>query len=178
MNLRQIFSLKPSQAFSEKRSFFRLQKIGWKLLGFWIGSDEVNYLRLALVILNCTEIIGYGVFQCYFVYENRGNFVTFLDGLTPFLTQTPMAMRVLFLLWHRRTFKKMLDFLEGIFDNCTKEEHEINDFASKKTTMLLAAAWILAAMTDLSYIVVPIVKNIYSLIYFGSRSFDLPFKAS
>jgi hypothetical protein len=47
--------------FTSKRTFFRIQKFGWKLMGFWLASDEVTQFQLLFLFVNCMEVLIYGV---------------------------------------------------------------------------------------------------------------------
>jgi hypothetical protein len=37
------------------------------------------------------------------------------DAVSPFLTQIPTILRILFLVWHRNELKYVLDYLENAF---------------------------------------------------------------
>lgn len=103
------------ERFTDKKSFFRIQKWGWRLIGFWPGSDVVTRLQLALAVLNILEVLIYGVFQFTFCYVNRGNLVVLLDALTPWLTQITSSFKVAIIIWNRRDIKVVLDYLMESF---------------------------------------------------------------
>lgn len=104
--------------FADKDNFFRVQKFGWTILGFWIGcGDEITRFQLLVLTFNCFVVIIYGIFQCCFFYEYRNNLIILFDALTPFLTQIPTVLRVLFLVWHRNELKRVLDYLKQAFEN-------------------------------------------------------------
>jgi hypothetical protein len=106
--------------FMGKDTFFRVQKMGWAMIGFWIASDSVSRVRFSVLMFNCMEVLIYGIFQLLYCFDNRDNLKVFLDGLTPFLTQVPCILRVLILVFHRKELKQVLDYLKNIFENCKK----------------------------------------------------------
>jgi hypothetical protein len=114
MGLRNAFDY---TNFMERKTFFRVQKLGWNGLGFWIGSDTVTQLRFWILIFNCFEVLIYGIFQLFYCYENLDNIKAVLDGLLPFVTQVPCVLRVLVLVWQRDNLKNVLDYLKNIFLN-------------------------------------------------------------
>lgn len=104
-----------SQRFVENRYFFRVQKWGWKIVGFWPGIEKVSSLRIALAVANSIEILVYSVFQLLYCYHSADNLVFVLDALTPVLTQITTAMKVLIIVARRNDLKFILDFLKQSF---------------------------------------------------------------
>lgn len=114
-----MVSIVDSDRFSDRKYFFRIQKLGWRLIGFWPGSNSISTLQLVLAILNGLEVLIYGVFQLTFCYVNRNNLVTLLDALTPVVTQITSAMKMLVIVWRRHDIKIVLDYLKESFYNGT-----------------------------------------------------------
>lgn len=104
-----------TEQFSEKKFFFRVQKVGWKIVGFWPGSDNVSTFQTVLAVANCIEILIYSVFQLMYCYTNLDNLVFLLDALTPVLTQITTAMKVLIIVKKRDDMRAILDFLKKSF---------------------------------------------------------------
>lgn len=117
--------------FASSCTFFRVQKFGWNMMGFWLGEDEITRLQLIVLLVNCMEVLIYGVrtfskqqfrsfcqiFQGWFIFVNRGNLVVVFDAITPFLTQIPTILRLLILVWYRNDLKYVLDYLKADFVN-------------------------------------------------------------
>jgi hypothetical protein len=103
--------------YTSKEYFFRLQKFGWRLMGFWIGSDDISKIQFYFLLFNCSEVFGYGVFQTVYFYTVRSNLVELFDAITPFATQIPTVIRVLFIVYHRKYIKLVLDYLKTSFEN-------------------------------------------------------------
>lgn len=185
--------------FSSNESFFRIQKFGWKLLGFWIGSDVVTTFQLYFLIFNCIEVLIYGIFQCFFFYENRDNLLVLFDAMTPWITQIPTISRILVIVYYRKEIKSLLDYLKDIFQNCEQlnidilrnsyeikffliatdpQERKINAQANKISSLLSGAMSVFVLFTDTFFITFPLMKNIYRYFTGQSRTFDLPFKAT
>lgn len=110
-----MFSMFKVERFSQKKFFFRVQKIGWKFIGFWPGSDKFSSFISIHVILNCLEVLIYAAFQLAFCFVNRGNLVVLLDALTPVATQIVSAVKALVILWRRKDIKETLDYLRDSF---------------------------------------------------------------
>lgn len=101
--------------FYDKKYFFRVQKWGWKIIGFWPNSDNVSKLRIALAVANSVEILIYSVFQLMYCYSNLDNLVFLLDALTPVVTQITTAMKVLIIVTRRKDIKFILNYLKQSF---------------------------------------------------------------
>lgn len=114
-----------SERFSDKKYFFRVQKLGWRLIGFWPGSSSIPTIQLVLAVLNGLEVLLYSIFQLTFCYQHRNELVVLLDALTPTVTQITSAMKMLVILWRRHEIKIILDYLQKSFDTgkarCTQE---------------------------------------------------------
>lgn len=110
--------------YTSSKYFFFHQKLGWRLMGFWIGSDNISKFQLYFLYFNCMEVLGYGVFQCCYFYAVRRNLVELFAALTPFSTQVPTVIRFLFIVRYRKSIKKVLDYLKNAFGNgLTRESH-------------------------------------------------------
>lgn len=101
--------------FADKKFFFRVQKLGWRIVGFWPGSDVIHKYQIVFAIFNCIQILIYGVFQINYCIANRDKLVLLLDTMTPMFTQITTAMKILFLIWKRKEVKMILDYLEKSF---------------------------------------------------------------
>lgn len=112
-----MVSIVDSERFSNKKYFFRVQKLGWRLIGFWPGSANVTSFQLVLAVLNGLEVLIYGVFQLTFCYVHRNELVTLLDALTPVVTQITSAMKMFVIVWRRNDIKIILDYLQKSFYN-------------------------------------------------------------
>lgn len=97
--------------------FFQYQKFGWKLMGFWIGSDVITKFQFYFLLFNCAEVLTYGVFQSWYLYDVRRNLMKLFDAFTPFVTQIPTVIRVLFVVRSRKEIKEVLDYLKEKFKN-------------------------------------------------------------
>lgn len=118
------------ERFSERKYFFRIQKIGWRFIGFWPGSDNVSTFQLALAILNGLEVLIYCACQFSFCYENRGNLVIILDALTPAITQFTSAMKIFFIVYNRREIFAILRYLSDSFESGNEVPLSLIDFYS------------------------------------------------
>lgn len=103
------------ERFCDRKYFFAVQKLGWKLIGFWPGDDHITTFQLSLAVLNSLEVLIYGYFQLVFCYANLDNLVILLDTMTPFLTQITSAVKILVIFWKRHDLKKVLDHLKESF---------------------------------------------------------------
>lgn len=101
--------------FSDKKYFFRVQKWGWKVIGFWPGMENVSKSRIARAVANSVEILIYSVFQLMYCYSNRHNLVFLLDALTPVLTQITTAIKVLIIVMRRKDMWLVLEYLKRSF---------------------------------------------------------------
>lgn len=106
-----------NERFEDEKYFFRVQQVGWKIVGFWPGMDNVPTRRIALAIANSIHILVYGCFQMLYCYERLDDLVIFLDALSPVLTQATTAMKVLTLVAMRKDLKWVLDHLKQSFYN-------------------------------------------------------------
>lgn len=121
-----------AERFSDPKYFFRIQKIGWKFIGFWPGRDKVSSLKLALAIANGLEVLIYCAFQLNFCYENQENLVMILDTLTPAITQFTSAMKIFFIVWNRHEILAVLNYLRESFESGNKISLSLIDFYSQK----------------------------------------------
>lgn len=103
------------EQFSDKKYFFRVQKWGWKIVGFWPGSDSVSKFQTTLAVVNSIEVLIYSIFQLMYCYANRENLVLLLDAMTPVVTQITTAMKVLIIVWRRDEMRAILDYLKQSF---------------------------------------------------------------
>lgn len=111
----KMASLLNVERFSDKKFFFPIQKLGWRFIGFWLGSDNITRLQILVAVLNSFEVLIYCVFQFNFCYVNRDKLVVVLDAATPLATQFTTALKILLIVWHRRDLKIILDFLKDSF---------------------------------------------------------------
>jgi hypothetical protein len=101
--------------FAENEFFFRAQKFGWKIIGFWPGDDVITKIELFAAICKVFEIFVYSLFQLNFCYSNRGNLVALLDALTPCSTEIVSGSKILVIMWKRKEIKNILDQLKESF---------------------------------------------------------------
>lgn len=101
--------------FSARKYFFSIQKLGWKFIGFWPGSDNITKFQLALVFFNVFEVLIYCIFQLNFCYVKRERLVVVLDALTPLATQFTTSIKVLVIVTWRKELKIVLDHLRDSF---------------------------------------------------------------
>ncbi len=101
--------------FQEQKYFFRVQKVGWRIVGFWPGNDNISKPRVILAIANSIEILVYSVFQLLYCYDNTDNLVFLLDALTPVVTQITTAVKVLVIVARRKELRSILDYLKQSF---------------------------------------------------------------
>lgn len=104
-----------TKQFQNKQFFFRVQKWGWRVVGFWPGLGNVPKPRIVLSVANSIEILVYSVFQLMYCYESADNLTLLLDALTPVLTQITTAIKVLFIVARRDDIKFVLDYLKESF---------------------------------------------------------------
>ncbi|KAG5669908.1 hypothetical protein PVAND_000198 [Polypedilum vanderplanki] len=176
MKIKEIFK---QNNFMRNESFYRIQKLSWKLLGFFIGNNEVSKFKFFLLIFNCMEVLVYGIFQLYYSYEHRENLKLVLDGLTPWLTEIPCVLRILILVWYRKDVKKVLDYLKDIFEKTTdNDERMINARANQLSSILMGVTGFFIISTDFCYILYPIFSNIYQFINGQNIAYEFPYKAS
>lgn len=109
------------EKFSDKKFFFPIQRLGWRIIGFWPGSDNITKLQIFIAVFNALEILVYSFFQFNFCFLNRGKLIVVLDALTPLATQFTSGLKILYIVWWRREIKQILDFLRDAFDNGKKE---------------------------------------------------------
>jgi hypothetical protein len=110
-----MFKFLQVERFTNKEFFFRVQKIGWKFIGFWPGSDDITKIQLIVAVLNAIEVLFYCIFQFYFCYVNRSNLLVVLDALTPCATQLFCGLKILVVVWKRKDIKVVLDHLKDSF---------------------------------------------------------------
>lgn len=115
-----MLSKDTTERFQNPKFFFRVQKWGWRIVGFWPGVSNVSFLGIFLAVVNSIEVLIYSVFQLLYCYSNTNNLVLLLDALTPVLTQITTAIKVLIIVARRDDLKFVLLFLkksfcEGIF---------------------------------------------------------------
>lgn len=114
-----------TERFQEKKYFFRVQKWGWRIVGFWPGMKNISALRIALAVANSIEILVYSVFQLLYCYHSADNLVSLLDALTPVLTQITTAIKVLIIVARRDDIKFILDYVKQSFYNGKFDQHFI-----------------------------------------------------
>lgn len=52
-----VFDAAQFEQFNDQRFFFRVQKWGWRIVGFWPGNDHVSKFQIALAVANSIEIL-------------------------------------------------------------------------------------------------------------------------
>lgn len=110
-------SIFDTERFTESKYFFRVQKWGWRFIGFWPGNDIVSTFRLVLATLNGLEVLIYGYFQMNFLLEHSDNLVILLDAMTPWVTQVTSAMKMFIIMWRRHDIQAILGPLKKSFDS-------------------------------------------------------------
>lgn len=110
-----MLSLLNIERFSDKKYFFRIPKIGWNLIGFWPGSDQISSFQICLLILNNLVVLTFNIFQVNFCFINRHNLAIFADASSPLFVQMTMLIKVLVIVWKRYEVKKVLDYLRDSF---------------------------------------------------------------
>lgn len=128
------------ERFSDKKYFFRVQKWGWKIVGFWPGKDNVSTLQIVLAVANSIEVLIYSVFQLMFCYANKDNLVLLLDAMTPVLTQITTAMKVLIIVWRRDDMRAVLDYLKQSFYFGKLQKHKLNLTITSFTTFIIRSS--------------------------------------
>lgn len=117
MKINSLFtSILSIDNFMENSSFLRVQRTGWQLIGFWIGSDSVTKMQMFALAMSCLEQITYGLFQLKFLFESRKNILLAFDAIMPVLTEYPETIRIFFYLWYLKEFKIILDYLKSKFE--------------------------------------------------------------
>lgn len=169
-----------AERFSERIFFFRVQKIGWKFLGFWPGIDHVSSFQMFHAVLSAFVVFFYGAFQLNDCFVNRNNLFLVLETLTPVVSQLPSATKILIIvLVKRKGIKKVLDQVkESFYFDRTKESIKINGEVSRISFVLAATIGFFGNLTILFYWLLPAVKDSYRLIKGLERNYDLPLKAS
>lgn len=112
-----MFKFTQEGFFSEEKSFFHVQRIMTKLLGFWPGSDNIQSWQIVFTIINAVEIWANGVFQAAFCFDAGNDLLLLLRCLTPLLKQTITPVIIFLFVWKRRDIKKILDVLYDSFVN-------------------------------------------------------------
>nr|QGW45394.1 odorant receptor 21 [Bradysia odoriphaga] len=167
-----------TERFTAQKYFFRVQKWGWKVVGFWPGMDNIPSLRIGLAIANSIEVLIYSVFQLMYCYESSDNLVFVLDALTPVLTQITTAMKVLIIVARREDLKFVLDYLkQSFYYDKSRESLKIHGRASIISFTFGLTLAVFANLTNLFFCLLPMVKDSYRLVMGIERSYDLPFKA-
>lgn len=120
------------------------------------------------------------------------------DALTPFLTLTPTALRLIILVWHRNDLKYVLDYLENAFVNGKeldinfmisntkkiqftakeKREIEINARANQVSSILLAVLVVLALLCITFFFISPVIRDLTRVRSGLERMYNIPFKAT
>jgi len=103
--------------FEDNKYFMIIQRFVTKFLGFWPGSDDIKWWQIAMFILAPCEVLFYAIFQVWFCVVNVGDAVEFLRGFTPMITQILTAFKALSIVWNRKQFKEILDYLRDAFVN-------------------------------------------------------------
>lgn len=184
--------------FTDRKYFFRVQKIGWRLIGFWPGSDNISTLQILIAILNSLEVLIYAVFQLTFCYANRANLVVILDAMTPCATQITSAVKILIIVSRRKDIKVVLDHLKRSFYDGnwiikmfelglsirnsfqlerSREYDKIHGEISRYSFVFAAVLLFFTNMTHLFFWSLPAVRNLYNMAFGPERSYHLPFKA-
>lgn len=141
------------------------------------------------------EVLAYGIFQCCYFYSVRSNLVLLFDALTPFSTQIPTVVRLLFVVRYRKHIKLLLDYLKNAFENgltldpkflplisfffsvTDLEEKKIMAIASRFSFLMLSILLVFGYITDFFFVAFPACKDIYRKIQGMDRRYELPFKA-
>lgn len=167
------------ERFSDKKFFFRVQKFGWKFIGFWPGSDDVSTFRKVLAVVHVVLVLSYAIFQFYFCYENRANLVVLLDALTPLTTQMTSTIKVLVIFSRRKAIKEILDHLRNSFYfDRSPESIKIHARVCRISFLFSFILCMFVNSTQLSFWLVPLIKDLFCIIQGVPRSYGLPLKSS
>lgn len=98
--------------FESEKSFFIVQKLLFKMFGFWPGSDVIHPFQIGFAIYNTLEIAFHGIFQINFCIKNVDDLVLFLNGVTPLMSQLMLVEQVCVIIWKRKDVKIILDQLK------------------------------------------------------------------
>jgi hypothetical protein len=79
-------------------------------------NEEITTSQKLHFFCNCAELLIFSVFQLYLVYSNRGNLLAALSALEPLLAELPVTVRILLLVWYRKQFKTVLEYLRRNFN--------------------------------------------------------------
>jgi len=103
--------------YGDKKYFMLIQRLCGRLIGFWVGDDDadIKSWQIILAVFSAMEIWFVAVFQIWFCAENIENLMEFLRGVAPLITQFLTAFKILSIVWKRKQFKMILDFLERSF---------------------------------------------------------------
>jgi len=103
--------------FGDEKYYMLIQRYSVQLIGFWPGSDDIKRRQLAWSILSPLEALIYAIFQVWFCVVNIADLVEFLRGVCPTITQILTAFKILSIVWKRKQFKEILDYLKDKFVN-------------------------------------------------------------
>lgn len=103
--------------FATEKSFFVVQRVVVRMLGFWPGSDDIRPWQITFAIFNAIEILVYGIFQVNFCIHHTDDLMLVLNGITPFVTQFVMVFKIFILVRKRHDMKKIFDHLQNSFVN-------------------------------------------------------------
>jgi len=115
--------------FGDKKYFMIIQRFLVSILGFWPGSDDIKWWQIAFFILAPCEVLFHSIFQVWFCVANVGDAVEVLRAFTPMITQILTAFKALSIVWNRKQFKEILDYLRDAFVN-GKSDRCIECYAS------------------------------------------------
>lgn len=185
--------------YNEEKYFFRIQKLGWRFLGFWPASEIISLPQIIFAVFNALEILFNAVFQLNYSYVFRdGGLVPILDGFCPVATQFITALKILVLVAKRKEVKQILDFLHDSFINgrmCNKgiklkalnnetknsdsneKSREINRKKCKSNFYITSALFVSSNLTGWFFMVLPIIVDIVMYSKGLNRLYLFPFKA-
>jgi len=103
--------------FESEKNFLLIQRYIIRNIGFWPGSDDIKDWQIAFAIFCPSIVLFIAIFQLWFCLENINNLLEFLRGFTPAMTLILTACKILSIVWKRKEFKDILDFLHNAFVN-------------------------------------------------------------
>jgi hypothetical protein len=183
--------------FGEEKYFFIVQRVIFKLIGFWPEGEEFLAWQMSLAIFNALEILFFASFQVNFCIKNFDNLIELLNGFTPLVTQIITALKIFILIARRNDFKRILDalresFLKGefiifskvglvlllfLFTDTDEDSRRINSNMSKFSFLAAIVPSFFALNTGGFFTVLPLIIDIYLSSNGQDRLYGLPFKS-
>jgi len=103
--------------FDDKKFVLLAQRLIIRNVGFWPGDDKIRNWQIVFAIVSIIELLLFVVCEFWFSFAHIDDLAEFLRNFLVATTQFIIALKLLVIIWKRKDFKLIIDFIPKAFND-------------------------------------------------------------